>query len=57
MSVLFMLPFMLTLGGAFLGLLVWAVRTLQYEDLEGDPQRIFFEDDELKAAAAEAARR
>ncbi len=40
----FMLPFMLAVAGAFLGLFLWAVRTSQYEDLEGEKHRIFFDE-------------
>jgi cbb3-type cytochrome oxidase maturation protein len=42
---LMMLPFMLAIGGAFLGLFIWAVEARQYEDPEGEKHRIFFEDD------------
>lgn len=41
---LFMLPFMLALGGALLAVFLWAVRQDQFEDLEGEKHRIFFED-------------
>lgn len=41
---LFMLPFMLAIGGALLGCLIWAVRSDQFEDLEGEKHRILFED-------------
>ena len=40
----FMLPFMFAFALAFLGLFLWAVRSSQYEDLEGEKHRIFFED-------------
>lgn len=39
----FMLPFMLTLGALLVALLVWAIRSDQFEDLEGEKHRIFFE--------------
>jgi cbb3-type cytochrome oxidase maturation protein len=39
----FMLPFMLALGGAFLGLFLWAVKGAQYDDPEGDKLRIFMD--------------
>lgn len=41
---IFMLPFMLAMAAVFLGLFLWAVRTSQYEDLEGEKHRIFFDD-------------
>jgi cbb3-type cytochrome oxidase maturation protein len=40
----FMLPFMLTLGGVLVVLLVWAIRSDQFEDMEGEKHRIFFEE-------------
>jgi cbb3-type cytochrome oxidase maturation protein len=43
---LFMLPFMLAVGGVVLGGFVWAVRADQFDDLEGEKHRIFFEDHE-----------
>ena len=47
---LMMLPFMLAIGGAFLGLFIWAVNARQYEDPEGEKHRIFFEDDPAPGA-------
>jgi len=44
-TLIFMLPFMVAVGLVFLGMLVWAVRSHQYEDLEGEKHRIFFESD------------
>lgn len=44
-TLVFMLPFMVAVGLVFLGMLVWAVRSRQYEDLEGEKHRIFFETD------------
>lgn len=41
---LFMLPFMLAIALTFLGGFLWAVRSSQYEDPEGEKHRIFFED-------------
>lgn len=46
-SLLFMLPFMVLVGLAFTGAFLWAIRTGQYEDLEGEKHRIFFEPDPL----------
>jgi cbb3-type cytochrome oxidase maturation protein len=44
-TLVFMLPFMVAIGLLFLSMLVWAVRSRQYEDLEGEKHRIFFEPD------------
>ena len=41
---LFMLPFMLAVAVAFLGLFLWAVSGSQYDDPEGEKHRIFFDD-------------
>ncbi|MBF0460157.1 MAG: cbb3-type cytochrome oxidase assembly protein CcoS [Magnetococcales bacterium] len=42
----FLLPLALLLGAVGLGLMIWAVKTGQFEDLEGPAQRILFEDDQ-----------
>jgi cbb3-type cytochrome oxidase maturation protein len=44
-TLLFMLPFMVAVGGAFVAMFLWAIRTGQYDDLEGEKHRIFFEPD------------
>jgi cbb3-type cytochrome oxidase maturation protein len=41
---LFMLPVMLFVGCVLLAMLLWAVRSGQFEDLEGEKHRIFFDD-------------
>lgn len=46
---LWMLPFMALVGLAFVAAFLWAIRTGQYEDLEGEKHRIFFEPDPLPA--------
>lgn len=40
-----LIPGMLLLGLAAVGVLFWAVRTGQFDDLEGDGQRILMDDD------------
>lgn len=42
---LFMLPFMLAVGACVLGGFVWAVRSDQFEDLEGQKHRFAVEED------------
>ena len=49
---LIMLPFMMAIGGVLLGLLVWAIRNNQFEDLEGEKHRIFFDDEDYAQKAA-----
>lgn len=41
----FMIPFMLFIGTVLVGFFVWAVKSGQYEDLETQKYRIFFEED------------
>ena len=53
---LLMLPFMLAIGGVLLALLLWAIRHNQFEDLEGEKHRIFFDDPEYGKRAAEMRR-
>ena len=36
----------LILGGCFLMIFLWALRSGQYEDLEGSASRILFDDDQ-----------
>lgn len=36
----FLVPVSLTLGGLALAAFIWTIRTRQYDDLEGDAQRI-----------------
>lgn len=47
MDVIYMLiPVMIILGLVMVGILVWAVKSGQYEDLEGDAHRILMDDDD-----------
>ncbi len=41
-----LIPGMLVLGLIFIGILIWAVKKGQYDDLEGDGQRILMDDDD-----------
>ena len=41
-----LIPGMMVFGLIFLAVLVWAVRKGQYEDMEGDANRILLDDDE-----------
>jgi len=42
-----LIPSMIFIGLGMVGLLYWAARSGQFEDLEGDAQRILMEDDFL----------
>lgn len=47
MEVIFgLIPAMIILGLIMVGVLVWAVKSGQYEDLEGDANRILMDDDD-----------
>lgn len=41
-----LIPAMIILGLVMVGVLVWAVKSGQYEDLEGDASRILMDDDD-----------
>jgi cbb3-type cytochrome oxidase maturation protein len=41
-----LIPGMLFIGLILVGVLIWAVKKGQYEDLEGDGQRILMDDDD-----------
>jgi cbb3-type cytochrome oxidase maturation protein len=50
MSILvYLIPFALFLGGLSLVAFIWALRSGQYEDLDGAAVRILLDDDEEKA--------
>lgn len=53
-QMLFLLPIALAMG--FLGLLAffWSLRSGQFDDLEGDAQRILFDDEEAEEDGAAA---
>ena len=44
---LYLIPFALALGLAGLAAFLWALRSGQFEDLEGAGNRILFDDDEI----------
>ena len=47
MDVIYLLiPGMIFLGLIMVGVLVWAVKSGQYDDLEGDGQRILMDEDD-----------
>ena len=39
-----LIPFVILLGIVMLGILIWAIRSGQYEDLEGEASRILMDD-------------
>lgn len=41
-----LIPAMIVLGLVMLGVLVWAVKSGQYDDLDGDANRILMDDDD-----------
>jgi len=48
-----LIPGMIFLGLVFVGVLVWAVKRGQYDDLDGDGQRILLDEDEEKLPGKE----
>lgn len=44
-SLIWLILFSLALGGLALGVFLWALRSGQYEDLDGAAQRILFDDE------------
>ena len=45
--VLYLIPVALLLGGLGLAAFLWALRSGQYEDLDGAASRILFDDDQV----------
>ena len=43
-----LIPGMIFLGLIFVGILIWAVRRGQYDDLDGDANRILMDEDEKR---------
>jgi cbb3-type cytochrome oxidase maturation protein len=43
---LYLIPIALVLGALGLGAFLWALRSGQYEDLDGAAERILFDDDD-----------
>lgn len=52
---LYLIPAALVLGLIGLGGFLWALKSGQYDDLDGAAYRILFEDDDPPAAAGSAA--
>ena len=52
-----LIPGMIVMGLIFVGVLIWAVKKGQYDDLEGDGQRLLLDEDEEKLPEAERNRR
>ena len=42
----FLVPLMILLGLVMVGILIWATRSGQYDDLEGPANRILMDDDD-----------
>ncbi len=51
-----LIPSMILLGLVFIGVLIWAVKKGQYDDLEGDGQRILMDDDDPNLPSQESSR-
>jgi len=52
-----LIPGMIVLGLIFVGVLIWAVKKGQYDDLDGDGQRLLLDEDEDNLPEAEQQRR
>ncbi len=52
-----LIPGMIVLGLVLVGILIWAVKHGQYEDLEGDANRILLDEDEEMMPGEKPARR
>lgn len=52
-----LIPGMIVLGLIFVGILIWAVKKGQYDDLEGDGQRLLMDEDEEHLPEAERGKR
>ncbi len=46
-----LIPGMIFFGLVFVGILIWAIRKGQYDDLEGDAHRILLDDDDQPTQA------
>jgi len=52
-----LIPGMIFFGLVFVGVLIWAIRKGQYEDMEGDGNRILMDDDEPSTNGNESTKR
>lgn len=52
-----LIPGMIVMGLIFVGVLIWAVKKGQYDDLEGDGQRLLLDEDEDNLPESERNRR
>lgn len=52
-----LIPGMIVIGLIFVGVLIWAVKKGQYDDLDGDGQRLLLDEDEDKLPESEQKRR
>lgn len=52
-----LIPAMIVLGLVMVGILVWAVRSGQYDDFEGDASRILMDEDDTVSSQKKAQRR
>ncbi|HEY0635277.1 MAG TPA: cbb3-type cytochrome oxidase assembly protein CcoS [Gammaproteobacteria bacterium] len=52
-----LIPGMILFGLLLVGVLIWAVKKGQYEDFEGDGQRILMDDDEPTAGTPAGGRK
>jgi len=52
-----LIPGMILFGLIFVGVLIWAVKKGQYDDLEGDGQRLLLDEDEDNLPESERKRR
>jgi len=51
-----LIPAVIIIGLAMAGLLIWAIKSGQYDDLEGEANRILMDDDEPKLKSKEGKR-
>ena len=52
-----LIPGMIFFGLIFVGVLIWAIKKGQYDDLEGDAHRILLDEDDPTDKAAEGDRK
>ncbi len=56
-ALLYLIPIALSLGALGLVAFLWALKSGQFEDLDGAANRVLFDDDEPPAAVAESDER